>query len=83
MPKLLFHPGVAHDIKASYEWYEEQASGLGDDFLAEVEEAYAAILEFPRTWPKFSKLCRRYLLGPVNTIEKPSLAAIFSWNKAH
>jgi len=49
MSRLIFHPEVAHEIKASYEWYEEQAQGLGEDFLEELEEAYTAILELPGT----------------------------------
>jgi hypothetical protein len=29
--------------EASFLWYQEQASGLGDDFLVELEYAYQAI----------------------------------------
>ncbi len=31
------------EVKASYEWYQRQADGLGDDFLTELETAYQAI----------------------------------------
>ena len=47
MPKLIFHPDVNNEIKASYEWYQNQVEGLGDDFLAELESAYEAIEELP------------------------------------
>lgn len=33
MLEILFHPDVALEIKASYEWYESQAEGLGEDYL--------------------------------------------------
>lgn len=39
MPRIIFHPDIAREIKASYEWYQSQAEGLGDDFMAEVELA--------------------------------------------
>jgi len=49
MPKIVFHPEIASEIKASYKWYQEQATGLGDDFIAELEAAYDAITELPET----------------------------------
>jgi len=36
MPEIIFHPTVAIEVKASYEWYQNQAEGLGDDFLYEL-----------------------------------------------
>jgi len=60
---LKFHPNVAEDIKSSYTWYQEQANGLGDDFISELESSYQAILELPDTWPTFQKGFRRYLLS--------------------
>ena len=43
MLKLLFHPDIASEVKASYDWYQEQADGLGDDYITEIESAYEAI----------------------------------------
>ena len=63
MPDLAFHPDVAIEVKASYEWYQNQVHGLGDDFLRELESAYQTIVELPDTWPKFNKDYRRFLLG--------------------
>lgn len=62
MPTFIFHPEVALEIKASFEWYEAQGTGLGGDYLAELESAYEAIEQFPNTWPKFKKNFRRFLL---------------------
>ena len=45
MLSLRFHPEVLSEIKASYTWYQEQAEGLGDDYLNELESAYQAIIE--------------------------------------
>lgn len=63
MAKIIFHPETSKDIKCSYDWYQNQAEGLGRDFLEELESAYDAIKEFPETWPKFTKNCRRFLLS--------------------
>jgi len=60
---LRFHPGVSSEIKASYAWYQDQAEGLGNDFLNELESAYQSIVESPRTWPFFEKGFRRFLLS--------------------
>jgi hypothetical protein len=42
MPNIIFHPDVEHEVKASYEWYQRQAIGLGDDFLSELESALSS-----------------------------------------
>jgi len=52
VPDLIFHPDVALEIKAAYEWYERQARDLGEDYLSELESAYEAIIELPDTWPR-------------------------------
>ena len=39
MPEIIFHPDVAIEVKTSYEWYQNQAEGLGDDLLSELESA--------------------------------------------
>lgn len=61
--RLTFHPDVFSEIKSSYQWYQSQADGLGEDFLRELESGYQAILDFFDTWPKFSRGFRRYILS--------------------
>ena len=63
MLNIIFHPDIENEVKASYEWYQNQAAGLGEDFLSELETAYQAIIELPNTWPKFQKDFRRFLLS--------------------
>jgi len=76
---LRFHPGVSSEIKASYVWYQDQAEGLGDDFLNELESAYQAIIEFPQTWPFFEKGFRRFLLSrfPFSVIYRETDQSIY------
>ncbi len=63
MLNIIFHPDIENEVKASYEWYQNQAAGLGEDFLTELETAYQAIIELSNTWPKFQKDFRRFLLS--------------------
>lgn len=44
MLDITFHPDIEHEVKASYEWYQNQAVDLGEDFLTELETAYHAII---------------------------------------
>lgn len=79
MSKLIFHPEVSLEIKASFNWYEAQVAGLGSDYLSELESAYQAIEQLPNTWPKFKKNFRRYLLSkfPYSVIYRPVKERIF------
>ncbi|MCK4907908.1 MAG: type II toxin-antitoxin system RelE/ParE family toxin [Spirochaetes bacterium] len=79
MPKVIFHPDVANEIKSSYEWYQGRAEGLGEDFLSELESAYQTIVELPDTWPKLSMYYRRFLLGkfPFSIIYREKDDCIF------
>ncbi len=79
MAEIIFHPDTAHEIKGSYEWYQNQAEGLGENFIEELESAYEAIAELPETWPKFTKNCRRFLLRkfPFSIIYQLDNDAVF------
>ncbi len=63
MLDIEFHPDVANEIKSSYQWYQKQADGLGQDYLTELESSFQTICELPKTWPKFEKGFRRFLLS--------------------
>jgi len=79
MVNLFFHPDVSSEIKASYDWYQEQADGLGEDFLNELEYSYQAIVEFFDTWPKFSKDFRRFILSrfPFSIIYRKNNESVY------
>jgi len=79
MPDFLFHPDVASEVKASYQWYQTQAEGLGDDFLHELELACQTIVEFPATWPRLRKSYRRFLLSrfPFSVVYRVENSTIF------
>jgi len=79
MNEIEFHPDVATDIKESFDWYQKQADGLGDDFLNELESAYQAVSELPNTWPKFQNNFRRFLLSkfPFSIIYRASNELVY------
>lgn len=79
MLKMIFHPDIALEVKSSYDWYQRQADGLGEDYLSELESSYQAIHELPNTWPKFEKEFRRFLLSkfPFSVIYRANEKTIF------
>lgn len=79
MKNLIFHPDVKDEIKAYYQWYEEQAIGLGDDLLQELESSYEILSEYPDTWPNFQTGFKRYLLSrfPFSVIYKAHCNQIY------
>jgi plasmid stabilization system protein ParE len=44
---LVFHPDVRGEIDDAYRWYEQQRAGLGDDFLAALEDVFRRIERMP------------------------------------
>ena len=76
---ILFHPDVFSEVKEAYDWYENQAYGLGDDFMSELEAAFQTVSELPGTWPMFKSDYRRFLLSkfPYSVIYRDNLETIF------
>lgn len=62
MKPIIFLPGATEEMNEAANYYESQASGLGTDYLSEVERAVASISESPMTWPKIERELRRRLV---------------------
>lgn len=69
------------DIQEAFEWYEEQNSGLGFDFIEEVENGYDKICNHPKYYIAINTHFRRlkinrfpYLI--VYEIQKDSVIII-------
>jgi plasmid stabilization system protein ParE len=79
MAGIIFHPDVFSEVQAAYEWYENQAYGLGDDFIRELEAAFQSVSELPETWPRFKADYRRFLLSkfPYSVIYRGNKDTIF------
>ena len=53
---------AAREVDAAYRWYERQRPGLGREFLAEVDRAFAALRAAPEQYPIVQGRTRRLLL---------------------
>ncbi len=46
----------------AYSWYEEQRTGLGEDFLNELLALEVRVVESPSAWPHVHEAVRRCLM---------------------
>ena len=49
--QLVIHPDAQAEIIEAADWYEQRATGLGEDLVAEVQAAFDTIVELPGAWP--------------------------------
>lgn len=62
MKPLIFLPEAEQEMIEAALYYQSQTSGLGVDFLSEVEHALKFIIESPNTYPILKGELRRRLL---------------------
>jgi plasmid stabilization system protein ParE len=60
--RVNIRPLAEADLAEAYEWYEEQAAGLGAQFLDEVEPVYERLEQFPAAFPEVYRHARRALV---------------------
>jgi toxin ParE1/3/4 len=68
MKLVVFLPDAEQEMFQAAVYYESQSSGLGRDYLSEVERSLQAIAASPKTWPIVEgelrrRLVRRYPFG--------------------
>ncbi len=49
--RLELDPEAAREVESIFGWYERRRPGLGDDFLAQLDQDLALITENPRSAP--------------------------------
>ena len=49
--RVIFTPEADDDVAGSYDWYESQEPGLGEDFLRSVEACVSGIQRHPEMCP--------------------------------
>ena len=81
MKPVIFLPEAEEEMYEAARYYESQASGLGIDYISEVERAVASIAEFPKTWPKLEgelrrRLVRRFPFGILYFNEKDVIVVV-------
>ena len=58
-PKPIFRARARKDVFDAFGWYEDKRSGLGDQFLLEVQRCLGAILLNPERFPKVHRSFRQ------------------------
>ncbi|MDY6833522.1 MAG: type II toxin-antitoxin system RelE/ParE family toxin [Chloroflexota bacterium] len=61
MQRVIFHSEAYKEFEQARAWYEEQAQGLGNHFLAEVDRAVEMIRESPDAWLSYGTHTHRFL----------------------
>ncbi|MCF8156204.1 MAG: type II toxin-antitoxin system RelE/ParE family toxin [Rhodoferax sp.] len=69
------------ELDDAYDWYESQASGLGQRFLIEAAHAFGLIQRFPEAWHPLSantRRCRlkRFPYGVIYAVEGQDIIVI-------
>jgi plasmid stabilization system protein ParE len=62
MTAIVFLPPAQEEMTAASRYYQAQSTGLGTEFLAEVERTIDAIVSHPKAAPKVKPNIRRRLL---------------------
>ena len=62
MTPVLIRAIAAVDIEDAFDWYEQQRSGLGDEFRFELKAALQRLVERPNLYPVVHRDTRRILL---------------------
>ena len=60
--EIIVRPEAEIEVEEAYRWYESRRSGLGKDFVLEVDACFSAILRNPYSYPVKHKEVRRALL---------------------
>jgi plasmid stabilization system protein ParE len=60
--ELVVRPEAETEIREAFEWYERRVSGLGSDFLLNVDASLHSILRNPQQFPVIHKDLRRALI---------------------
>ena len=60
---VVYRPKVGRDLAAGFGYYEEQAQGLGEQFLSAVNSAFDAIERYPEMFARVHGEVRRALIS--------------------
>ena len=85
-PKIEFHAQAREELAESAQWYEDRKSGLGEEFLIEVESKLERIANRPQSHPVTYENVRQisltrfpYLIYYL--IKPPSIFILSVWHK--
>lgn len=58
---LVFHRLALEEVQNAHDWYEQQRTGLGMEFMDAIDEVVQRIVENPNTYPKAYQQRRKAL----------------------
>jgi len=61
--RFILRPRAERDIQSTFDWYESQRPGLGDEFLVSLRERLETIRGFPETFPVLYRDIRRAVVS--------------------
>jgi len=61
--RFILRPRAERDIQSTFEWYESQRSGLGEEFLVSLRERLETVRSFPEAFPVVYRDVRRAVLS--------------------
>ncbi len=67
---------VQHDLAAAYDWYEEQRSGFGEEFLSAVQSAFQGVGAYPDMFAPVHGDVRRAIIARFSLHDDPSLPGV-------
>ncbi|MCL4456545.1 MAG: type II toxin-antitoxin system RelE/ParE family toxin [Nitrospirae bacterium] len=81
MKPVVFLPEAEQEMLEAAIYYESKSSGLGIDYLAEVERATKSVSDSPNTWSVVAgelrrRLVRRFPFGILYRIEPEEIVII-------
>ena len=62
MTSLKIHPAAFDELIAAGQFYQAKRTGLGEDFLEQIQSGFYSIQERPEMWPEFIPGFRRLIL---------------------
>jgi len=62
LTKYVFRPAAADDVERAHAWYENERTGLGEEFLEEVHTTVQSVLVMPESYPVVRRQTRRALV---------------------
>ncbi|MGQ0637567.1 MAG: type II toxin-antitoxin system RelE/ParE family toxin [Planctomycetaceae bacterium] len=60
MNPVCFHPAAQAEFEKASVYYDARRSGLGSEFVDEIERLVARIRSAPETWPQYKNTTCRY-----------------------
>lgn len=79
--RILIQPEAEFDLQEAFDWYEENNSGLGSEFIRAVDASLAKIQRNPFAYPTVyreirRKLIRKFPYGILYLIESETIYII-------